>query len=166
METNQIFEYVKFVNRPFSLNDVNNKFHKDIKKSVVIRCIDELLKANKIVEKVYGKQKVYYVNQSIYEKLNDEQFIELERCVQNLMEEDKILSNKLAIIILSEKLKKLKDTYKDPIDNNLLDKLLKKKKDYNKICSQRKRIVSEIVAVIEENTGKSKKDIIRDVGLN
>lgn len=46
-------------NRPFSAQDIANALTGKLGKTAIVNALDELAKEEKIIEKTYGKQKVY-----------------------------------------------------------------------------------------------------------
>ena len=59
----KILKYMQDQNRPYSATDVLLNLHKEIGKTQVVKSLESLSKAGHLVEKVYGKQKIYFVNQ-------------------------------------------------------------------------------------------------------
>ena len=60
----KILNYMQDQNRPYSATDVLLNLHKEIGKTQVVKSLEGLAKAGHLVEKVYGKQKIYFVNQN------------------------------------------------------------------------------------------------------
>lgn len=46
-------------NRPFSAQDITTNLNGELGKTVIVNTLEKLASDNKIIEKVYGKQKVY-----------------------------------------------------------------------------------------------------------
>nr|XP_012224733.1 PREDICTED: homologous-pairing protein 2 homolog [Linepithema humile] len=63
MAKNAVYNYMKMQNRPYSVNDVVTNLHNEYGKAVVQKTMDQLVKDNKLFEKIYGKQKIYCVVQ-------------------------------------------------------------------------------------------------------
>lgn len=59
-----VLTYLKNSGRPYSANDVHNNLQKDtgLGKTAVQRALDLLVQEEKIREKTYGKQKIYFPN--------------------------------------------------------------------------------------------------------
>jgi 26S proteasome regulatory subunit (ATPase 3-interacting protein) len=53
-------------NRPYSAQDLLNNLEGKVGKTELVNKLDELAGSNKIIEKVYGKQKVYMALQVAY----------------------------------------------------------------------------------------------------
>uniref|UniRef100_A0A8D8WL41 Homologous-pairing protein 2 homolog n=1 Tax=Cacopsylla melanoneura TaxID=428564 RepID=A0A8D8WL41_9HEMI len=62
--TEAIFKYLKQTNRPYSVNDIIQNLHKKYNKTVVQNALDELVKADHVMSKTYGKQVIYCIKQS------------------------------------------------------------------------------------------------------
>jgi 26S proteasome regulatory subunit (ATPase 3-interacting protein) len=54
-----IIDYLVKQNRPYSAQDLLNNLEGKVGKTELVNKLDELASANKIIEKIYGKQKVY-----------------------------------------------------------------------------------------------------------
>ncbi len=53
-------------NRPMSANDILSNFTGQLTKSVIDKALETLTSDQKIIEKLYGKQKVFMALQVIY----------------------------------------------------------------------------------------------------
>ncbi|KAF2363239.1 ous-pairing protein 2 [Trinorchestia longiramus] len=73
-------------NRPYSLNDIFLNLHKDIGKTALQKCLDQLVTSGDVMEKVYGKQKVYVADQSRFPTVNEQELKALEQEVAGLSE--------------------------------------------------------------------------------
>jgi len=73
-----ILEYMKTQNRPYSANDVFLNLQKKIGKTQVIKLMEEMSKKEKLVEKVYGKAKIYVINQDEFPKIDAENLKNIE----------------------------------------------------------------------------------------
>uniref|UniRef100_A0A8D9EPU6 Homologous-pairing protein 2 homolog n=1 Tax=Cacopsylla melanoneura TaxID=428564 RepID=A0A8D9EPU6_9HEMI len=62
--TEAVFKYLKQTNRPYSVNDIIQNLHKKYNKTVVQNALDELVKADHVMSKTYGKQVIYCIKQS------------------------------------------------------------------------------------------------------
>ena len=56
---NAVLKYLVAQNRPYSATDVMQNLHKEFGKTAIQKALDELAVQGRILEKVYGKQKVY-----------------------------------------------------------------------------------------------------------
>lgn len=64
MANEAVLKYLKSTNRPYSANDIVLNLHKEFGKTAIQRALDALVQQEAVLEKVYGKQKVYVVKQS------------------------------------------------------------------------------------------------------
>lgn len=63
MAEDAVQKYLETTNRPYSANDIVLNMHKQWGKTGVQRALDNLVAANIVLEKTYGKQKVYVIKQ-------------------------------------------------------------------------------------------------------
>lgn len=61
-------------NRPFSFNDIQKRMGESIAKVAIQKSIELLVAKERMVEKTYGKQKIYCVNNKL-SKVNSEAVI-------------------------------------------------------------------------------------------
>ncbi|RWS24808.1 homologous-pairing protein 2-like protein [Leptotrombidium deliense] len=114
-----ILKYLTESNRPYSVNDIVNNLHKEYGKAAVIKALEALVENGKVVEKIYGKQKVYIRDQS-----------DLSVPCELLSEMDTRINQ------LSQKLKELQDTFKqsntefDALNSSLSVKQLNEKIEF------------------------------------
>ena len=66
-----VLEYLRQQNRPYSATDIFNNLHKEFGKTAVTKSLESLAAANKIMEKTYGKQKVYAPCQDVFGEFNE-----------------------------------------------------------------------------------------------
>ncbi|VDL63610.1 unnamed protein product [Hymenolepis diminuta] len=102
-----VLAYMTRENRPFSVNDVVTALQKAHGKTALSKAIDELVLEDALVEKVYGKQKVFVVSQvqSGYDKLPslddselkamDSEIASLSSKVQHLNDKIKLAESEL-----------------------------------------------------------------------
>jgi len=74
----KVLEYLSSTNRPFNINDIQNNLHNEFGKSGIVKAIENLVEANSIIEKTYGKQKIYFINQEKFGELKEEDLKKLE----------------------------------------------------------------------------------------
>lgn len=72
-EKEAIQKYLNTTNRPYSANDIMLNLHKQFGKTAVQKALDELVGEGGVLEKTYGKQKVYCIKQ---EKVSNNQISE------------------------------------------------------------------------------------------
>ncbi|CAI8032607.1 Homologous-pairing protein 2 homolog, partial [Geodia barretti] len=75
----KILQYMLDQNRPYSAGDVFNNLHKEFGKTCVQRCLDQLVTEGKLVEKTYGKQKTYVINQSQFPDVDGSELNALDK---------------------------------------------------------------------------------------
>lgn len=59
MAAEAVLKYLADTNRPYSANDITQNLNKKFGKTEILRALDALVSKEQIMEKVYGKQKVY-----------------------------------------------------------------------------------------------------------
>jgi 26S proteasome regulatory subunit (ATPase 3-interacting protein) len=179
-------------NRPYSVVDIFNNLHKEFGKTCVTRVVEHLSGEGKLVEKVYGKQKVYVVNQALIPTLSDAEMKSLEGEISQLQQElsqsesackklqDELLAlqNSLTteevqsqLSTLSEecaqfetRLARIKATAND-IDPKDVQRTEIKHTAAVKEWRKRKRMSMDIVNAILEGYPKSKRELYEDIGL-
>lgn len=65
MANEAVLKYLRNTNRPYSTNDIVMNLHKEFGKTIVQRALDALVQQTVVLEKVYGKQKVYVARQEV-----------------------------------------------------------------------------------------------------
>lgn len=63
MATEGVLKYLQSTNRPYSANDIVLNMHKEFGKTAVQKALDDLVTQAQVLEKAYGKQKIYCVKQ-------------------------------------------------------------------------------------------------------
>lgn len=195
MATSAVYKYLQNQNRPYSTNDIVTNLHKEYGKTAVQKALDELVSQNKIIEKIYGKQKVYCILQQDEntdpEAMNteiakmDKDIMILtdmlqtnEQKIKNGEHELKNLLNSLTneearieIGKLEKESTKLKEKLRvlsenaSPISPEDKEKVEKVHTKNMKEYRKRKRICSDIVDSILEGYPKRKKDLVEEMGL-
>jgi 26S proteasome regulatory subunit (ATPase 3-interacting protein) len=61
-----VLDFLVKQNRPMSANDILSNFTGQLTKSVIDKALETLTSDQKIIEKLYGKQKVFMALQVIY----------------------------------------------------------------------------------------------------
>ena len=69
--TDAVFSYLLKQNRPYSATDLHQNMGKDIGKAGVTKALECLASDGKIKEKVYGKQRVYVIDQTQFQEVNE-----------------------------------------------------------------------------------------------
>lgn len=187
-----ILQYLNQQNRPYSAVDIFNNLHKEFGKTAVVKSLESLTEKNKIIEKTYGKQKVYSPLQDQYGDYNETEIKALDLKLSSLQEEVNILqqeskkydveinkySSQISTKDMVRKVKELKN------NNEILQQRISKlrsgttlmtKEDrlklYNKKdkmlgqWKKRKRMTSDVLNAILEGYPKSKKQLLEEVGV-
>ncbi|CAF0715907.1 unnamed protein product [Brachionus calyciflorus] len=186
-----VLEYLVEQNKPFSAQDITNNLDGKLGKTVITNSLEKLAADNRIIEKLYGKQKVYMALQKI-DTVNikgqlrdlDEKIItsgaELNRIKQdNLKIEsqlksygDKIPIKELESRIgdvnseiqdLEKRIKLLKSSNVKIVSKEEKKKLDKEIEKYAKQWRKLKRIGKEMMDSILDNCNVKKKDLIEDL---
>ncbi|KAF7490261.1 Homologous-pairing protein 2 -like protein [Sarcoptes scabiei] len=113
-------DFLQSNNRPFSLNDLVNQFQTKYNKTILNKALELLTNENLIVEKLNGKQKIYFISQETI-VFNEEKMKQID---------SKIVEQKLAIKSLEkiyeqkqEQLKSFKNYVPIDVLENDLDQL-------------------------------------------
>lgn len=189
-----VYKFMIMANRPFSGNDVFSSVQRlGVGKLAVDKVLDQLVKENKIVMKLNGKQKIYCAIQSdsaiedLKEiQLIDEELLKINETLHNVElqykqsevevkalqgthsteeVERQVAEKRKNVIELKIKL--------DQLSQNTAHIVLEKdkqqvKKDYEQITKEyrkRKRMCMDILDSILENCPKSKKALFEEIGV-
>ena len=187
-----IQEYLEKQNRPYSAGDIFNNLHKEFGKTAVVKALENLALQKKIIEKIYGKQKVYAPSQDQFGDIKPEELKTLDAKSIDLTEELKKLqseikqqeheintfSKQMTTQELSESVEKLKNLNMEltqKINKLKSGKFLITKEERQKIFNhsdkmishwkKRKRMTNDIVDSILEGYPKSKKHLVEETGI-
>lgn len=187
-----IQEYLEKQNRPYSAGDIFNNLHKEFGKTAVVKALENLALQKRIIEKIYGKQKVYAPSQDPFGDIKPEELktldaksMDLQEELQKLQLEIKqqeheisIFSKQMTTEELSgcvEKLEKLNKELTQKINKLKNGKFLITKEERLKINNhadkmishwkKRKRMTNDIVDGILEGYPKSKKHLLEETGI-
>lgn len=188
----KVLEYLKNQNRPYSAGDVMSNMHKEFNKACIQRALDQLTSKGKVREKVYGKQKVYVVEQSIFPDVDegelkkmDQQISNLQSSIQKLQTDNHNLETRLCdlknSLTLEEASTQLKTLEKECAEMSArLSKIKSGSENVTPEQSEhihnsyqtstrhwrkRRRMTMDIVNTILEGYPKSKKEFIEEVGI-
>lgn len=158
----------------------------------MVKALELLAKDGKITEKTYGKQKIYFADQSQFKDINDEDLkamdteiselnAELQSLTQNCRQLDaelKELNSSLTTEEMTKEIKELKaecSGYKTRLEkiksatNHVTpeekEKVSKERNLYVKEWKKRKRLASDMINSILEGYPKSKKEFLDEVGV-
>nr|UVJ69099.1 PSMC3IP [Pagiophloeus tsushimanus] len=194
MALKAVLGFLEEHNRPYSVLDVQNGLKgSDFGKGAIQKALDLLVEKDQVREKVYGKQKVYFITQNtdLSSKDLNEQILALDRRINETNSSirevtDKIRTNaaqyeqakgKLTLVEACEKkveleteLRRLKDALKefDGVDPVAPEVKKKTEENYNKylgIYRKRKRLCLDILDAILENYPNTKKHLYEDIGI-
>ena len=98
--------YINEQNKPFNANTIFENLHKEIKKAQVVRVLSDLAQeyifliyvnnSGKIIEKEYGKSKVYFANQDQFPEVDESELKQMDEEIGSLEEEATELKTALA----------------------------------------------------------------------
>ncbi|KAK7940573.1 hypothetical protein WMY93_003899 [Mugilogobius chulae] len=189
-----ILAYLNEKNRPYSAQDVFCNLQKQhgLGKTAVVKAMELLAIEGKIKEKMYGKQKIYFADQSQFQDVSDDDLkemdaqisklnVELQSLTQNCRQLDselKELNNSLTTEEITKEIKQLKEEcsgFKTRLDkiksatNHVTpeekEKVCKERNLYVKEWKKRKRLASDMMNSILEGYPKSKKEFLEEVGV-
>jgi len=187
-----IQEYLQQQNRPYSAVDVFNNMHKEIGKTAVVKALDSLAEKGMILEKTYGKQKVYAPLQDIYGDVSetdlkalDVKIKERQELVSTLQKEVKSQEAEIQVLnrqlTSEEALKSIQQlqtknkTMSEKINTLKSGCVLITKEERTKIYARRDKLIghwkkrkrwsNDILGCILESYPKTKKELYEDVGI-
>lgn len=187
-----IQEYLEKQNRPYSAGDIFLNLHKEFGKTAVVKALEGLAENGKVIEKIYGKQKVYGPCQERFGDIKPEELTLLDTKTLELQEELKKLQSEIhqqehKISIFSKQMSTeyLSSTVTSLINNNLelstkIDSMKigknliskevrqninKKTKIMVSQWKKRKRLTTDMVDCILEGYPKTKKNLIEEIGI-
>ena len=187
-----VFEYMKSQNRPYSAIDVFNNLHKAYGKTAIVKALESLAEKKKLLEKTYGKSKIYVVDQAQFPNVDDAILLELDnkigamkKCVDESSAKLSTLSSNLKALnssLTSEDaaalLKKLKPEVEaleerlSVLKSNTVCIDADQKRKINEKCKsmvgqwkKRKRMTTDLMNAVLEGYPKTKKQFIDEVGI-
>ncbi|KAF1379741.1 hypothetical protein PFLUV_G00179190 [Perca fluviatilis] len=192
--TSLILAYLNEKNRPYSSQDVFCNLQKQhgLGKTAVVKAMELLALEGKIKEKAYGKQKIYFADQSQFKDVNDAdlkamdsqisqlsaEMHSLNQSCRQLDSELKELSSSLTTEEVMSEIKALKaecSGYRSRVEkiksatNHVTpeekEKVYKEQNAYVKEWKKRKRLASDMMNAILEGYPKSKKQFLDEVGV-
>uniref|UniRef100_A0A8B9HGX7 Homologous-pairing protein 2 homolog n=1 Tax=Astyanax mexicanus TaxID=7994 RepID=A0A8B9HGX7_ASTMX len=189
-----ILAYLNEKNRPYSAQDVFGNLQKQhgLGKTAVVKAMEQLAQEGKIREKVYGKQKIYFADQSQFADVSDAELKEMDSRITELNNqvqavshncrqldtEQKELNSMLTTAEMTSQIQELKaecEGYKERLKkiksatNHVTpeerEKVYKERILYVKEWKKRKRLASDMIGAILEGYPKSKKQFLEEVGV-
>lgn len=190
----QILAYLNEKNRPFSAQDVFTNLQKQcgLGKTAVVKAMEQLAQEGKIKEKVYGKQKIYFADQSQFEDVSDADLRKMDdrigeinteaqsisQSCRQLDTELKELNSSLTTAEMKAQIQELQaeiSGYKERLENiksatnhvtpEEREKVYRERETYVKEWRKRKRLVSDMMGAILEGYPKSKKHFLEEAGI-
>ena len=186
-------KYLQDQNRPYSANDIFMNLHKEIGKTAVQKALDQLVEKGDIIEKTYGKQKVYVIKQEDnvardFEKeldeldsnindvsgklsLTEEELKSLESQLRELQATPTTEEAEREYTALEVRFNELKEKLNTLSQNTIRVSPVYKveiKKNYDnniKAWRKRKRQCMDIIDSILEGYPKDKKALLEEVGI-
>ena len=187
-----VYDYMKSQNRPYSALDVFNNLHKKVGKTAVTKALETLTEKKKLLEKTYGKSKIYVIEQSQFPTVDDVKLKELDDKISKLSEsvstsQSKLnvstsqlkslnssltTENALALLkslreetsLLEKKVKGLKSN-SVCVDANQKKKITEDRKAVVNQWRKRKRMTVDLMNAVLEGYPKTKKQFLDEVGI-
>ncbi|KFM71210.1 hypothetical protein X975_03617, partial [Stegodyphus mimosarum] len=187
-----VMDYLVVQNRPYSVIDIFNNLHKDHSKAAIMKALEQLTAAGKIKEKTYGKQKIYFVDQSELPVAQDSDLKQMDAQISNLgltlSEIQRMIKNaenhlatlnksltteeaeaelnavQKEIPLLKEKLSAL-ESNSNHVRPEEREALHKDKIKYSKEWQKRKRLANDMIDAILEGYPKSKKELLEELSV-
>nr|CAB3265231.1 homologous-pairing protein 2 homolog [Phallusia mammillata] len=187
-----VFVYMKSQNRPYSASDVFLNLHKEYGKTAVVKAMENLAEENKLLEKVYGKSKIYVVHQSQFPSVDENELTKLDKEIQSLTEAlqleqtqlrecsaevNKLTSSltttdaKLTVESLQAQIADMEKTLQQAkslaknIDPSKKKKIIEDHKTNVTHWRKRKRMTNDLMNAVLEGYPKSKKHFLEEVGI-
>uniref|UniRef100_UPI00398F0AE3 homologous-pairing protein 2 homolog n=1 Tax=Pristiophorus japonicus TaxID=55135 RepID=UPI00398F0AE3 len=189
-----ILKYLNDQNRPYSAQDIFGNLQREygFGKTAAVKALEQLAQDGKIKEKLYGKQKIYFADQSQFAAVGEaelktldiqvsglsEKFQKIQQCCRQMETELKELNNSMTTQEMSveiaalnqecashqERLKKIKSatTHIAPEDK---EKVYNERKQYVKEWRKRKRMAVDLIDAVLEGYPKSRKQFFEEVGI-
>eukprot|EP00052_Salpingoeca_macrocollata_P017279 m.140373 g.140373 ORF g.140373 m.140373 type:complete len:210 (+) comp20333_c1_seq4:59-688(+) len=191
-DTATVLDYMVKQNRPYNANDVFLNLKEQVSKANVAKALSDLASKGKLKEKTYNKQKIYFPDQSQFEKLNpmqlsdldketqeiknriaemNKEIAKLETELQMLKAEPSTADAKARIEVLEKENAEMKE--KLTALRSSKDKVSAKDKkqinaDYDAAVQawrKRKAIVNSVVEAVMEGYPKKKSQLLDDIGI-
>nr|XP_039263890.1 homologous-pairing protein 2 homolog [Styela clava] len=187
-----VYEYMKIQNRPYSAADVFSNLHKVHGKTAVVKAMETLAVDKKLIEKAYGKSKIYVINQNEFPEVSDLEITKLEEDIKLWTEKCETSQSELKLIKaslrthlsslttedakskvnqlqkevkqLKERLTKAKQSTED-ISEEDKKNIYKNHKQFVSHWKKRKRMTTDLMEAVLEGYPKSKKVFIEEVGI-
>ena len=187
-----IQEYLEKQNRPYSAGDIFQNLHKEFGKTAVVKALESLAEQSKVIEKTYGKQKVYGPCQDKFGDIKPEELTSLDAKATDLQErlsklkseiheqdsEISSFSKQMTTLELENAVEALKERNMEltsKINKIKSGRCLISKEERQKIklhtgkmvthWKKRKRMTTDMMDCILEGYPKTKKHLIEETGI-
>ncbi|KAK8821820.1 hypothetical protein WA556_002265, partial [Blastocystis sp. ATCC 50177/Nand II] len=186
-----ILKYLNEQNKPFNAQTIFDNLHKEVKKPYVVRILSKLAQEGKIIEKEYGKSKVYFADQNQFPSVSDQELKEMDNEINALTAESSSLQEELTrlrnevkelsssltdedlekgIATMTEETKQMKERVEklkgsETIDPKELESLRTEVTRVQKIWRQRRNQCREMVGNLAEGMDKKDSEVNEMVGL-
>ncbi|VDO31358.1 unnamed protein product [Haemonchus placei] len=188
----KIPEYMLEQNRPYSAIDVFTNLKQEFGKTLVLKVLESSVSSGILKDKVIGKQKIFYANQDKLEKYDEAAIADCDSRINSLSEEVKSLTAKykdiqtelrdLSNVKTTAELRTLTSTIKTNIENMKarITKLetsrdaaaaedgkraLQVESAISKIVQKRKRLATDMLNAIMENSPLPKRELLDSMGV-
>ncbi|KAF7697834.1 hypothetical protein HF521_004344 [Silurus meridionalis] len=155
-----ILSYLNEKNRPYSAQDVFGNLQKQhgLGKTAVVKAMEQLAQDGRIREKVYGKQKIYFADQSQFSDVSDSDLKQMDSRISELSRQVETATQSCRQ--LDTELKELNSSLTTEREKVYKERIL-----YVKEWKKRKRLAADMMGAILEGYPKSKKEFLEEVGV-
>ncbi|KAK1160294.1 hypothetical protein AOXY_G20424 [Acipenser oxyrinchus oxyrinchus] len=189
-----ILNYLNVKNRPYSAQDVFGNLQKQhgLGKTAVVKAMELLAQQGKIREKVYGKQKIYFADQSQFTDVSetelksmDGKISELNSQIQGVQQDCRQLDAELrglnSSMTTKELISEIEELKKECVESKQRleriknatnhvtpeekEKVYKERSQFVREWKKRKRLTNDIMDAVLEGYPKSKKQFLEEVGI-
>ncbi|KAK6470223.1 homologous-pairing protein 2-like protein isoform X1 [Huso huso] len=189
-----ILNYLNVKNRPYSAQDVFGNLQKQhgLGKTAVVKAMELLAQQGKIREKVYGKQKIYFADQSQFTDVSDTELksmdgkiSELNSQIQGVQQDCRQLDAELrglnSSMTTKELISEIEELKKECVESKQRleriknatnhvtpeekEKVYKERSQFVREWKKRKRLTNDIMDAVLEGYPKSKKQFLEEVGI-
>ncbi|KAL5969784.1 hypothetical protein TSMEX_002397 [Taenia solium] len=168
-----VLAYMTRENRPFSVNDIVAALQKAHGKTAISKAVDELVLEDSLIEKVYGKQKVFVVSQDKLPrpdgselKAMDEEINNLTTKLKQLKDQIKLAESELKSVQSSLSLQEARN--RNAIVEAKIEEIKKLIAEYDTevpVTPEELAQAMDIIDAVAEGYPKSRKELMEDVGI-
>ncbi|XP_066590340.1 homologous-pairing protein 2 homolog isoform X2 [Prorops nasuta] len=193
MALEEVYQFMKTQNRPYSVGDIVSNLKNQFGKSAVQKACDQLVNKEKLFEKAYGKQKIYCIVQD--SKYDPDELMRIDKELQahaneveskcqemekKIKSQEALLSSLKSTMTLEEaqqekaRLEESVNALTHKLDDLMasagtedLTKLKRKAQsalnEYSSEYNKRRRLCTEIIECILENFPGTKNELFEDI---